>query len=111
MIILLAFCQIVIAMAYFFIGWKVVKRLPVSKATKFFGILFFAGCAATHLDMLIHLLWVPTTYHSAGLQWHMLAIHVPQAIGAWGFAMNFFRDLDRERKITEQVIKYARDLT
>lgn len=110
MVTLLAFSQIVIAMAYVFIGWKVVAKMPVSRLTRWFGFLFFAGCAFTHLDLFIHTVYFSGwTFAHLSTQWHMYAIHIPQAIGAWGFAMNFFRDLEREKKITERLLRQARE--
>jgi hypothetical protein len=53
-----------------------------------FWIMFFAFCAATHLEMAGHLYshyepWMTST--------HMFAIHVPQAIASVGFfVLNFF---------------------
>jgi hypothetical protein len=51
-------------------------------------VLFFAFCAATHLEMAAHLYdsyqpWMTST--------HMFAIHVPQAIASVSFfVLNFF---------------------
>lgn len=103
------FSNLLVALAYFYVGYVLMPILPVRKITMVMGIAFFMLCAMTHLDTVYHTIWEPeTTYGQASDDLHMLLIHGPQGLTAWAFAITFIQDmqrLQRERHTTEPAEK------
>ena len=97
--------NVAILAGYTFVAFKVTPLLPVADITRWGSLAFFLFCASTHADQVLHTLGDhDETWGEIAAEWHMLLIHVPQAVAVWVFALGFFVDLRRlreERHTTE----------
>lgn len=73
--------NLAITAGYVAVPFLVLRYLPLTRLVLFWGVVFFLGCAGTHLGMaaLIH--------SDVGLFWTVE--HVVQALGTWGFILSF----------------------
>lgn len=90
MLAALVAANLIIVAGYFYLAIRVGPELPVPLWAKYAATAFFCFCAGTHLDQIVHLLTI--TPHA---EWHMQAIHWPQAVAVWVFAIGFRRSLKR----------------
>lgn len=82
--------NLAIMLAYILFGWKIIPLLPLRTVTTWAGRAFFALCALTHLENVLH------TYGKLEFMWetwHSQLIHGLQAIAVWVFFTGFFADV------------------
>lgn len=90
--------NVFIALGYGFIAFRVLPLFPIRLPSAVGAVAFFLLCASTHVDQVYHTLDDKTeTWGEIVNSWHMLLIHVPQALAVWVFAIGFFVDLRRLR--------------
>jgi hypothetical protein len=84
--------NVVIACGYGFVAAKILPKIQVTLLrTKIGGVAFLTLCGATHLDMAYHTLFAhDMTFAEMATSWHMLAIHVPQAVAVWLFVTGLY---------------------
>jgi hypothetical protein len=84
--------NIVIACGYVFVATKILPKIQVTLLrTKIGGVMFLSLCGATHLDMAYHALFEHgMTFAEMATSWHMLAIHIPQAVAVWLFVTGLY---------------------
>lgn len=87
--------NIVIVLGYMFLAAVVVPRMTVRlHRTRYGGIVFFLTCAMTHLDMVYHYVFASDEpIGQVYSEWHMLVIHVPQALAVWAFVTGLYLEL------------------
>ena len=75
---------------YAYLALAVVPKVAIEmRRTQLGGIGFFLLCGATHLGMAWTAL-VDEHYARMATSWHMLAVHVPQAVCVWLFVTGVF---------------------
>ena len=88
MIVVFVMANLAIALAYFVLGIYVAPRFDIVgspwgvKVTKYAMLTFFLLCALTHIELIVHVLEEPKGQVQWMLSWHMVLIHVFQAIAA-----------------------------
>lgn len=89
--------NITITLGYVFLAATVVPKVPVTLVqTKVGGVGFFLLCGLTHTDMALSALFHPEmTMGEMATSWHMLAIHIPQAICVWLFVTGLYIEVGR----------------
>lgn len=61
--------------------------------TKVGGAVFFATCAMTHLEMVTHALTRTSMGFTSGrVEWHMIAIHIVQAVSVFVFIFGLYKE-------------------
>lgn len=84
-----------ITAGYIFLALFVLPRVTVHLVrTKVGGIGFFLLCGLHHLDNTFHLLYqTDLAVGHVFLEWHMLAIDIPQFICVWLFVTGLYVEL------------------
>ena len=93
--------NLLIAIGYVFIAFNIAPYFDTDRDTKVAAILFFATCAATHVELALH------TAFSDGMDltdlrsWHSLFIHALQPVALWRFLFGLRKAaiIERERII------------
>ena len=88
MIVVFVMANLAIALAYFVLGLYVSPRFDIVgspwgvQVTKYAMLAFFLFCALTHVELAFHVLEEPRQNIQWMLTWHMILIHVLQAVAA-----------------------------
>lgn len=95
--ILFVAANLIIFLGYVFVAAVVVPRVTMRlKRTRWGGVVFFLTCGLTHLDMVYHYVFAESErIGDVYSEWHMLLIHVPQAIAVWAFVTGLYLELVR----------------
>lgn len=84
-----------VAVNYLVLGGMIVPALNAPWRTTLWGILFFIGCALTHvmvaLMCMVWPVWAMGPSGTAAMLWTMTAFHVMQIVGGAGFAADVAR--------------------
>jgi len=91
-----ALANFAIFAGYLFVAAFIAPELKLEKRrTRLGGIVFFATCGLTHLDIAFHAITqTPITVDDLSSWWH-LAVHVPQAISVWFFVTGIYSEIMR----------------
>lgn len=90
--------NIVIFCSYAIIAYFVVPSLNVTyKITKYSGFAFFLTCALTHLDLAWHAMFGIVLDRAEFISWHMLGIHIPQAIAVSVFTYSLYKEVGKAK--------------
>lgn len=94
---LFVLANLAITLGYLYLAFTVVPKVPVTlKRTKIGGTGFFVLCGLTHTDMALSALFHSSmTLGQMMTSWHMLGIHVPQAICVWLFVTGLYIEVGR----------------
>lgn len=65
----------------------------ISLATLLAGLVFFATCALTHVEQVVHLLEPTDSIDETFLTAHMQVIHFIQMFAVWTFMISLLTDL------------------
>lgn len=87
------FAEVAILAGYFAMGVLMSTwMLPVKRwiVTVVAAIVFFASCALTHVHDLGHAVSGEPVTPADFSSWHMVLIHVPQAVAIWVAVVGFF---------------------
>jgi hypothetical protein len=97
LLFLFLMANIAISFGYFYLAAFVIPSIRVQlMRTKIGGASFLFLCALTHLDMAFSGLFHPhMTMGEMAVQWHMLAIHLPQAVCVWMFVTGLYIEVGR----------------
>jgi hypothetical protein len=95
--VLFTAANLVIALGYLAVPFMVLRYLPLTRLVLAWGIVFFAGCAGTHMGMALLMHHVDS--------WFWTIEHLVQAVGTWGFIITFTAML---RKASERRLRKPR---
>jgi hypothetical protein len=88
--------NLAITAGYFLLAFAVVPQVRIQLLrTKIGGIGFFLTCGLTHANMALQSVINHDHMSMAemAVQWHMLAIHIPQAVAVWLFVTGIFIEM------------------
>lgn len=102
--------NIAIFLGYAFVAVFVMPHFPVKlKKTKFGGVVFFITCGLTHIEHALHTFDGGQYERGDLLSWHMIIIHVIQAISVWFFVTGLYEEFgqmktlgDLERRLEDE---------
>ncbi len=82
--------NMVIVSGYLFASALITRRKGLAKGMSWrawiAGLSFFLLCGLTHVELAIHAFFNLRVINVDGtVDWHMLAIHIPQAVSIWFF--------------------------
>jgi hypothetical protein len=79
---------------YFFVALFIAPELDIpSRRTRLSGVVFFATCGLTHIDLAYHAFMEEALRVSDFTSPFHLAVHGAQAISVWFFVTGIYRDL------------------
>lgn len=94
MLALFVLANLGIFMGYVFAATAVAPRLRVRlKRTRWGGVVFFATCGLTHLELALHAAGQLGITASEMTSWHMVLIHGIQVVAVWAFLTGMYREL------------------
>lgn len=94
--------NIAIFLGYLFVAVFVMPHFPVKLLkTKIGGVVFFVTCGLTHIEHALHTFGGGEYERGDLLSWHMLVIHVIQAISVWFFVTGLYEEFGKMRTLSE----------
>lgn len=95
-----------IVLGYLFLAFFVVPYMQIRLRTRWWGAVFFIMCALTHLELMVHgALREPLGLMDGDISYHMVVVHLIQAISVWGFVTNLYKEfVVPNRKVDENVL-------
>lgn len=85
-----------IFLGYIFVAIFVMPHFPVSLLrTKIGGVVFFVSCGLTHIEHAIHTFDGGSYGRGDLLSWHMILIHVAQAVSVWFFVTGLYEEFGK----------------
>lgn len=95
--LLFILCNVTIFAGYVFLAAVVVPRATARLwRTRVGGIGFFFTCGLTHLEQALHYLYGNNEVFSRmAVEWHMMAIHLVQAVCVWMFVTGLYLEMVR----------------
>lgn len=99
---LFALSNVAIFLGYAFVAVFVMPHFPVKLGkTRWGGVVFFLTCGLTHMEHTAHAFGGGSYGRGDLLAWHMIVIHVVQAISVWFFVSGLYEEFGKMRTLGE----------
>lgn len=83
--------NLTIVAGYVYVGLRIMPYADVNmKRTRYGGIAFFLTCAYTHTHLALHAVTSGGLSLDDMISWHMLIVHVVQALSVWIFVTGLY---------------------